>query len=181
MLHCKIRSTTGFSSRPSVVFTLHVPLGNIIRSYGVNFHCYADDTQLYMSLKPGDLPFAMETCVSGLRAWMATKFLLLNSDKTEVQIFGPKKYRNNLSNLTLDGIKVSQSQLVKNVQSQGTRTFCLSTILSKLLELHFSVYVTLPKYKNVSQKLMLKNEYMHLLHPDWTIAMCCSLASQIPT
>ena len=28
--------------------------------------------------------------------------------------------------------------------------------------------------------MMLKNEYMHLLHPDWTIAMCCSLASQIP-
>ena len=43
-----------------------------------------------MSLKPGDLPFAMEKCVSGLRAWMATNVLLLNLDKTEVQIFGPK-------------------------------------------------------------------------------------------
>ncbi|XP_067097450.1 uncharacterized protein [Osmerus mordax] len=59
----------------------------------------------------------MEKCVSRLRAWMTANFLLLNSDKTEVQIFGPKKYRNNFPNLTLDldGVKVSQSQLVKNL------------------------------------------------------------------
>ena len=60
---------------------------------------------------------------------MTANVLLLNSDKSEVQIFGPKKYRNNLSNLTLDlnGIKVYQSQ-----ESQWTQTFRLSNILSNI-------------------------------------------------
>ncbi len=69
-----------------------LPLGNIIRKYGISFHCYADDTQLYISTRPDETSklSKLTECVKNMKYWMTNNFLLLNSDKTEILLIGPK-------------------------------------------------------------------------------------------
>ncbi|NMJ44501.1 reverse transcriptase family protein, partial [Roseomonas sp. JC162] len=91
-----------------LLFTLYMlPLGDIIRKHGVSFHCYADDTQLYISSRPDETYqiTKLPECIADIKNWMTSNFLLLNSEKTEILIFGPKtSSRNNLEYcLTLDG------------------------------------------------------------------------------
>ncbi len=69
-----------------------LPLGNIIRKQGVSFHSNADDTQLIISSRPGgthQIEKLME-CIVDKKIWMMNNFLLLNSEKAEVLIIGPK-------------------------------------------------------------------------------------------
>uniref|UniRef100_A0A4W6FMD4 Reverse transcriptase domain-containing protein n=1 Tax=Lates calcarifer TaxID=8187 RepID=A0A4W6FMD4_LATCA len=66
-------------------------------SHGINFHCYADDTQLYVSIKADNASQIreLEVCLSSVKSWMSRNFLLLNSeltdktDKTEMLVIGP--------------------------------------------------------------------------------------------
>ncbi len=95
-----------------------LPLGNIIRKYGISFHCYADDTQLYISTRPDETSKLsnLTECVKNIKHWMTNNFLLLNSDKTEILLIGPKNITQNILdyNLQLDGCTVTSS-IVKNL------------------------------------------------------------------
>jgi hypothetical protein len=96
-----------------------LPLGDIIRNHGISFHCYADDTQLYISSKPDEISqfSKLAECINEIKDWMTRNFLLLNSDKTEVLIIGPKTSKNKplKYNLTLDGCTVTSSSTAKNL------------------------------------------------------------------
>ena len=59
----------------------------------------------------------LKVCLKDIKTWMICNFLLLNSDKTEVIVFGPKHLRDTLSNdiATLDGITLASSTTVRNL------------------------------------------------------------------
>lgn len=75
----------------SVLFSLYLlPLGSILRRHGIAFHCYADDSQIYIPLKKSD-SFSIQPllkCLDDIKAWMALNFLNFNDKKTEVMVFG---------------------------------------------------------------------------------------------
>ena len=103
-----------------ILFTLYMlPLGNIIRKHSINFHCYADDTQLYLSIKPDETNqlAKLQACLKDIKVWMTHNLQLLNSDKTEVIVVGPEHLRHIIcSNIaTLDGFTLASSTTVKNL------------------------------------------------------------------
>ncbi|CAJ1063628.1 galanin receptor type 1b isoform X2 [Xyrichtys novacula] len=103
-----------------ILFTLYmIPLGKIMRKYSINFHCYADDTQLYLSIKPEEAGQVarLEACLKDIKSWMTNNFLMLNSDKTEVLVLGPKHLREAFSSnlATFDGISLASNPTVRNL------------------------------------------------------------------
>ena len=71
---------------------LPLALGNIIKQIYVKYYCYADDTQLYVSISPENPSSfnALLTCLNDVNMWMRSNFLKQNEQKTEIVIVGPK-------------------------------------------------------------------------------------------
>ena len=75
-------------------FTVYTPpVRDIILKYNLNYHVYADDTQLYITFKSSQKPAnscitMLEKCIQDIRSWMRQNFLKLNDEKTEFVLFG---------------------------------------------------------------------------------------------
>ncbi len=82
--------------------------------------CYADDTRLYISLRPGEthqIEKIME-CIVDIKNWMTSNFLLINSEKSEVLIIETKTPTYNKLDhcLPLDGCAVNSLSSVRNLR-----------------------------------------------------------------
>ena len=79
-----------------LLFNIYMlPLTQIMENNKISYHSYADDTQLYITITPGDYnPIqVLSQCIEQINYWMHQSFLQLNRDKTEVIVFGAKDER----------------------------------------------------------------------------------------
>ena len=62
-----------------------LPIGSIMRHHDIDFHIYADDTQLYVSFdlsNPNVVLDHMNLCISDLSIWMIRTRLKINDVKS---------------------------------------------------------------------------------------------------
>jgi len=86
-------------------------LGGIIRSHGLDYDLFADDTQLSIFVRPiqGLVDGAVgriELCVRDIRIWMRKNFLKLNDSKTELVVMGSSKH---VAKVHIPGVVVGDS------------------------------------------------------------------------
>ena len=76
----------------ALLFIAYVaPVGDVISGCGMNYHQYADDTQLFIAVRASKIQSELsviEVCSTLVQQWFAINELLLNPDKSEVIFFG---------------------------------------------------------------------------------------------
>jgi len=67
------------------------PVGDIIKSHGVRYHQYADDTQLHIAMQTANSDVGLSIladCTTDVKHWYLLNGLQLNADKSEVMLVG---------------------------------------------------------------------------------------------
>ena len=111
----------GFVLGPLLYVMYTAPIADIIKSYDLHYHLYADDSQIFVffpSQSQQDPLFVckLEACVKHIDSWMVLNRLKLNQDKTKLLLIS-SRYRQSLAltHLQVGEEKICPSESVRNL------------------------------------------------------------------
>ena len=95
---------------------------DVIQQLEMDFHLYADDTQLYITFNPKvqtsihNAKSTIAKCTLAISAWMKASFLKLNGDKTEVLVITPPSVTSSIiPSVDICGASIMCSDCVRNL------------------------------------------------------------------
>ncbi len=90
---------------------------HITISYHISYHCYADDTQLYLSFHPDDLTIAarISACLTDISCWMKDHHLQLNLAKTELLVVSANPLFHHNFTFQLGSSTITPSKTARNL------------------------------------------------------------------
>ena len=110
-----------------LLFTIYTSsLLEVDEKYLPSVHCYADDTQLYVSFRPADETdetghldaiTAINCCIKAIGCWMHENKLLLNEEKTEFLLIGTKQQlaKVDIGHIKVGKVNIAPHSPVKNL------------------------------------------------------------------
>jgi hypothetical protein len=129
---------------PLLFFIYMLPLRHLVIIHDFNMHSYADDAQIYVSfVKPGDSALVkeectkLEECLGDVDRWMISNKLKLNSDKTEIKLFGT---RHSLACINIPSLNVSGTLVditegpVRNLGAMLDSPLSMSSHVNKIIQ-----------------------------------------------
>jgi len=104
-----------------LLFTTYVsPVGELIESYGISYHQFADDTQLLVTMNSTDVSStASTTAPPQSAAWFLLNGLQLNASKSEVVFLGTADQLRSVADVTTIDVAGSSLQVAPQLMFLG--------------------------------------------------------------
>jgi len=106
-----------------LLFTAYVSaVGELIDSYGVSYHQFADETQLLVSMDSTNATPAIDRlahCSAAVRFWFLQNGLQLNADKSEMVFLGTPAQLRSAANITTVDVAGSTLPVASKLKSLG--------------------------------------------------------------
>jgi Reverse transcriptase (RNA-dependent DNA polymerase) len=116
------------SSLGPQMFSMYIaPLASLIQSFGIRYHQYADDTQLYIAISKENVSVRLnilERCIAAVHEWLLLNGLALNPVKSDFVQFSPARCRSRVSDVAAANVSSVPVHPSSTIKSLGVTLDC---------------------------------------------------------